>query len=259
MAKIVLNEDQKSLMKELYFKFKDIGRVAESLGFSYSFIRSKLHENNIPVANKGAKLGNKHSLGYKQSEEHKSKKNKYLDHSSESQSKRTTNRNKLYWKVPSYRSKMIEQSRTIANSKFGFKERLKDPIYYDKHCRQSMINATSRKSIKYLSNKSGIIYLKSKWELLVAEFLDNNPEVVSFVYEPLSISYKDKEGKNRKYYPDFLVSYNYRKELLEIKPSFLLSEDINVRKLKAAKEYCISENLIFKVVTEKELTNYNKV
>lgn len=255
--KLILNEEMISSIKNLYIEVKDIGRVAELLGFSYSLIRSKLHEYEVPISKPGAKIGNKNSLGYKQTENHKIKKNKYLDHTSQTQSKRASNKNIKYWKIPEYKSNMSTYAKERGNTdKFGFKNLLKDPIYYDKHCRQSMINATSRKSIKYSSSKAGVIFLKSNWELIVAKYLDKESEVKNFVYEPFSIDYISEDNKIRKYYPDFLVEYQLRKELLEIKPSFLLLEDVNNRKIKAASEFSIKSGISFKIITEKELDTY---
>ena len=54
----------------------------------------------------------------------------------------------------------------------------------------------------------------------------------------------------RYYIPDFLVS---NKIIEEIKPKRLLNEDNNLLKFKAGTKYCNQNNLIYKILTEKEL------
>lgn len=86
-------------------------------------------------------------------------------------------------------------------------------------------------------------------------WLDANDHVISYTYEKEVIQYvsNKKTGKLRKYYPDFLIEYKDRKEMVEIKPSRRVCQAKVQKKLLAAVEWCKNNNIIFRVVTEVEL------
>jgi hypothetical protein len=79
--------------------------------------------------------------------------------------------------------------------------------------------------------------------------------VVSYVYEPFKIPYTSnrKTGKVRNYIPDVLVTYADRKVLVEIKPSKRVTGRTNMKKMLAAKDYCLANSWEYSLVTEKEL------
>lgn len=86
--------------------------------------------------------------------------------------------------------------------------------------------------------------------------LDENPDVVSWSYEKLIIEYisNQKTKKVRKYYPDFQVEYkDGAKVVIEIKPSRKLNQPTVIKKVRAAKEWCTTHGVIYKVLTEIEL------
>ena len=66
---------------------------------------------------------------------------------------------------------------------------------------------------------------RSSWEYTFCTFCDNNPAVIQWASEAITIPYRNPvSGKNTVYVPDFLVVYedkNQKKhtELIEIKPS----------------------------------------
>jgi hypothetical protein len=172
----------------------------------------------------------------------------------EHQSKAIIAKNKKYWADPNYIKHMSDLACIRANnlnSGFGFKSMLKDPEYYDKHCRQSMLNATKRKSTEYDSRKAGKLILKSGWEVKFVKFLDDNPEVVVFEYEPFYLDYQWPDGSIHKYYPDFLILYrNNHQEVVEIKPAFLLNDPVVVSKLNSLRLYCEDKNMGLSIVSE---------
>ena len=100
-------------------------------------------------------------------------------------------------------------------------------------------------SIRYFSDKMDIEFcLRSRYELWFAEWLDENHMVHSW-HTPKYIHY-EYMGKQRKYYPDFLIN---NKHLIELKSHYVakaLQGYDNVRaKIEAAEEYCETQNWIF--------------
>lgn len=88
------------------------------------------------------------------------------------------------------------------------------------------------------------------------EYLDSKDSVTSWEYEPYQIAYLSNRTtmKIRKYYPDLYVEYNNRQsELIEIKPSSRLKNQIVQKKALAATRWCEDKNMTYKFVTEKDL------
>ena len=102
---------------------------------------------------------------------------------------------------------------------------------------------------------------KSSYELAVARYLDGKESVVAFAYEPFSIPYMVRnKGKleKHKYFPDFYVLFDdEHKELWEVKPSSQRNLAINIAKWKTAAAFCKKAGIIFKIITEKEIKNFN--
>lgn len=98
--------------------------------------------------------------------------------------------------------------------------------------------------------------------------LEFNWEVYQYLEQPLEIIYLDSLGKQRKYTPDFAVSFVSKRpsEIIEIKyESTLIAKKEELKtKFEAAEKFCKENGFIFKVVTEKyireekgiELQNY---
>lgn len=109
----------------------------------------------------------------------------------------------------------------------------------------------------HLSDKSITpIYYRSSWELKYAIWLDNEPSVVSYRYEPYSISYvsNKRTKKLRKYWPDFEIAYvDGSRKLVEIKPKRKISNALNTKKFAAAIAVCEYVGMAFVVLTEIEL------
>jgi hypothetical protein len=79
------------------------------------------------------------------------------------------------------------------------------------------------------------ISYRSGWELVVAQTLDENPDVVSYEYESLKIPYK-MAGKVHYYFPDFLVTYKGgRRLLVEVKRADKLTNRKVIAKATAAR------------------------
>ena len=87
-------------------------------------------------------------------------------------------------------------------------------------------------------------------------YLDENPEVEFWSYEKTVIEYVSnvRTKKIRKYYPDFLVKYkDGRTELIEVKPKRKLEQLTVKKKAEAAKSWCETNGLSYKILTEFEL------
>lgn len=104
-----------------------------------------------------------------------------------------------------------------------------------------------------------IIKLDSKWELGYFNKCLNDPLVKSIIrYHKISIEYFDTRiNKLRYYIPDFLVEYiDEHKELVEIKPSRLLDDELVILKSNSAMKYCENNDLIYRIITENDMNFY---
>lgn len=126
-----------------------------------------------------------------------------------------------------------------------------------------------------------VIYFRSSWELKFMRFMDLNSSILEWSSESLSITYLNPiTGRPSRYYPDFLIKYidktgEYHFELIEIKPfretkipsnhgnkkkTTLLREaktwKINEAKWEAARKFCDSRGIDFRIITENELNKF---
>lgn len=115
------------------------------------------------------------------------------------------------------------------------------------------------------------LYYRSSWEKDLYNTCDLNPAIINWIAEPFSIPYLcPLTGVKRNYWPDVLVCYmqkdgTIKRELLEIKPlketvvekarakRDKLNLLVNQAKWAAASIFCKSNNIGFRVLTEKEL------
>lgn len=129
---------------------------------------------------------------------------------------------------------------------------------------------------KYIGDYNNIIY-RSSWECKVMNWLDKNPDIISWASEELIIPYKSPvDGQWHRYFPDFLVKMRTRDGrlktmLLEVKPKKqsvppeprkrvtkqyiqeVVTYGINQAKWAAATEFCLDRGWEFKVLTEDHL------
>lgn len=129
---------------------------------------------------------------------------------------------------------------------------------------------------KYIGDYNNIIY-RSSWEVKVMNWLDKNPDILSWASEELIIPYKSPvDGQWHRYFPDFLVKMRTRDGrlktmLLEVKPkkqsvppelrkrvtkqyiTEVATWGVNQAKWKAATEFCLDRGWEFKVLTEEHL------
>ena len=129
---------------------------------------------------------------------------------------------------------------------------------------------------KYVGDYKNIIY-RSSWECRVMNWLDKNPNIVSWASEEITIPYiSPVDGRWHRYFPDFVVKVKYKKGqlrnmMLEVKPkkqtqapipqrrvtkryiTEVATWGVNQAKFKAATEYCLDRGWEFKVITEDHL------
>ena len=132
---------------------------------------------------------------------------------------------------------------------------------------------TSLKKVGYHINevekgkyKNGVFYSKknnkefifrSAYEFGYFHILESDPNVVSYLVEPLSIPYRFG-SRNRSYHPDLMVLYKDGSiRILEIKPIRLVRNRIVQIKADAARQFIneFLENCSFQFITEKDIFN----
>jgi hypothetical protein len=149
------------------------------------------------------------------------------------------------------------------------KEVWKDPKNYETVCKrnlenvkQSMLNGNHNpysncecgwfESIKF-SNK---FYYQSSYEKMFLEFCESSNKIKALQRLSFVIPYKDNSGKQRNYYPDFLVNQT---NVIEIKPKSMLNYNHNKQKIAAGKKYCDKNGYEYKLLMEDELKNLDKI
>jgi hypothetical protein len=118
---------------------------------------------------------------------------------------------------------------------------------YDPKVRGKRSHHVSPKATK------GKILCRSTYEERYAVMLDADPDVISYETESIRIPYAF-EGSTRNYVPDFVITRaSGAREIVEVKAAALLDHGSNSLKFSAARDFCTSRGLTFRVVTEHDL------
>ena len=121
---------------------------------------------------------------------------------------------------------------------------------------KAMLSTLSRPKYKsayvYSPYENKEIHLDSSWEQKFFSDIQKDKTVVNVIREGFSIKYiSPEDNKIHSYFPDFLVEYSDgRKEIIEIKASYKLSDPKVILKINAAMEYCSKNDILYKVLTE---------
>lgn len=166
----------------------------------------------------------------------------------------------------------MEKKRETSKRKSSNKSRTKHGLYKVKNID------------KYLGNVNHVEF-KSSWEYKFCVYCDLTPEILKWGCEILVIPYVDRFSKSRRYIPDFYMECRSLKHsdilnkfLVEVKPDKetrepVIPKTISPSKLKNlewelntwhtnkhkwvyAIEWCKSRDIIFRLVTEKQLGNF---
>lgn len=106
------------------------------------------------------------------------------------------------------------------------------------------------------------IKYRSSWELIVAKYLDSDPNVEKFEYESLKIPYLSNKNtkKMRNYIPDFFVHYaDGKKLLIEVKPIKRLGQLLVIKKSEAAKLWGLNNGVGYVFWTEQMIKVLKKL
>ena len=130
---------------------------------------------------------------------------------------------------------------------------------------------TPRNPNKYVGDHNNIVY-RSSWEVKVMDWLDRNPDVISWQSEELIIPYvSPADSRWHRYFPDFVVKVRTKEGqlktmVLEVKPdkqtkppevkkritkqyiSEVTTWGVNQAKWKAAQEFCADRGWEFKKI-----------
>ena len=118
---------------------------------------------------------------------------------------------------------------------------------------------------------------RSSWEFAFMKFCDENPSIQAWASEAVKIPFRNPlTGKMTIYVPDFFIQYKTKKgknmvELIEVNPDNQVTMEsagkskhnqlavaLNMAKWEAARAYCKSKGLSFRVVTEKDMFHSGK-
>ena len=139
------------------------------------------------------------------------------------------------------------------------------------HIKQSFRQGvyTIKNTKKYMGSKPPIF--RSSWEMKFMQYLDANDKILQWCTECVIIPYSFN-GKDHKYYPDFLIVTETGKTIVEIKPyketlppkkskkkssNTTLYESLTYAKNQAkwnfARIFCEKRSWVFKIITEKDI------
>lgn len=95
----------------------------------------------------------------------------------------------------------------------------------------------------------------------MCQYLDADPNVVSYLYESFKIPYvaNSKTGKLRNYIPDFLVEMaSGEKLLVEVKRSDKLAQPKVKKKIAAAQVWCSENHAEYQLWTNEKISEIAK-
>ena len=130
---------------------------------------------------------------------------------------------------------------------------------------------------KYVGNSSQVIY-RSLWERKLMVYCDRNEKVIEWGSEEVIVPYRSPwDGKMHRYFPDFYMKVKQgngtqKKFIIEVKPKAqckpppsqpkrktkrwfneVKTWGVNEAKWKYANEWCLDNNMEFKILTEDHL------
>ena len=110
--------------------------------------------------------------------------------------------------------------------------------------------------------KNGPAKYRSGWEKTVCEFLDQDPDVSYYEYEPFALKWCSnmRTGRLRSYTPDFLVVYcDGSKKLVEVKSLRFLNSRHVQKKAMIGRSWANQNNGVYEFWTDKRIKVYRKL
>ncbi|MCT4213448.1 Tn7 transposase TnsA N-terminal domain-containing protein [Elizabethkingia anophelis] len=135
-------------------------------------------------------------------------------------------------------------------------------LKFNKRVREISIKSSSLSGVVNINSVKQPIQFESSLERDFIFLLEFDKDIKQYLEQPLEIVYNDESGKQRKYTPDFIITYYDRPtEIVEIKYESTLNamrEELQMKFL-AAKKYCEKNGFIFKVVTDKYIREEKRI
>ena len=151
------------------------------------------------------------------------------------------------------------------NPNYGITSNMRTPEQLDRYSKASterILNSKSTKHKRYIKGWHNSIktikpmLFRSSLEKRMMVCLDKDTTVASYQYESFFINYSE----NKRYIPDFLVTYNDGKKcLIETKGGQFLADDSTHKKTQAALFYCHEKGYEYKIYSTKEIKNYENL
>ncbi|AQX01453.1 TnsA endonuclease N-terminal domain-containing protein [Elizabethkingia anophelis] len=135
-------------------------------------------------------------------------------------------------------------------------------LKFNKRVREISVKSSSLSGVININSVKQPIQFESSLERDFIFLLEFNRDIKQYLEQPLEIVYNDESGKQRKYIPDFIITYYDRPtEIIEIKYESTLKamkEELQMKFL-AAKKYCEKQGFIFKVITDKYIREEKRI
>lgn len=135
-------------------------------------------------------------------------------------------------------------------------------LKFNKRVREISIKSSSLSGVININSVKQPIQFESSLERDFIFLLEFDRDIKQYLEQPLEIVYNDESGKQRKYIPDFIITYYDRPtEIIEIKYESTLKavkEELQMKFL-AAKKYCEKRGFMFKVITDKYIRDEKRI
>lgn len=129
-----------------------------------------------------------------------------------------------------------------------------------------LINFKSDSLSNQLWNKKWFksIQLESSLQKDFVYLLEFDRAVCSYIEKPIDIPFIDSNGISKKYFPDFAINYHnkFRKdEIIEVIYDYELEEKTREFDImfESARKYCINNELVFRVISDKYIRNEKNI
>ena len=108
----------------------------------------------------------------------------------------------------------------------------------------------------FVSSKAGAIHFDSGWELRRMKELDADVSVKSWCRSKYRIPWRDTDGKDRVYYPDFDVEYVGGSAVVEEVKGY--TDESSRLKIEAGKRYCLERGLKYRVLNDRSFNEFEE-